>query len=78
MQLQQLLQQVRRNMRKRLGRSSKTAKTKLLGVKIMTKTLKRITVAEVETLQKLSIETFSDTFKDQNSAQDLADCFKTA
>ena len=33
----------------------------------MTKTLKRITVAEVETLQKLSIETFSDTFKDQNS-----------
>lgn len=44
----------------------------------MTKTLKRITVAEVETLQKLSIETFSDTFKDQNSAQDLADYLKTA
>ena len=42
----------------------------------MTKTLKRITVAEVETLQKL--ETFSDTFKDQNSAQDLADYLKTA
>ena len=33
----------------------------------MTKTLKRITVAEVETLQKLSIETFSDTFKDQTA-----------
>ncbi|MDE7024129.1 MAG: GNAT family N-acetyltransferase [Ligilactobacillus sp.] len=44
----------------------------------MTKTLKHITVAEVETLQKLSIETFSDTFKDQNSAQDLADYLKTA
>ena len=26
----------------------------------MTKTLKRITIAEVETLQKISIETFSD------------------
>lgn len=44
----------------------------------MTKTLKRITIAEVETLQKISIETFSDTFKDQNSAQDLADYLKTA
>lgn len=33
--------------------------------------LKKVSLDEIEELQKISIETFTDTFKDQNTAEDL-------
>lgn len=40
--------------------------------------LKVVTLKDVKQLQKISIETFSDTFKDANDEADLKEYLKTA
>ena len=44
----------------------------------MTINIKKCTLEDLQTLQEISIETFNDTFKDQNSPENMIDYLKKA